>query len=193
MTPVDHIVQLRPQFHHIDAAAEQDRLNRARDAGAGRVTEARALHMSVKSTIDGEENNTTTMADRIAAVQAEPWRRYDFIDSETPEAWKVFNENFFAGGAMGQNTEELLAKVPKLISGVNDQEYLDMIAPPRDKARMSKYKAKANGKKDRDLNKGKGNEASVEEDDDGSSTISDPSSGSDTTDDEVMAKAKVKA
>jgi DNA-directed RNA polymerase-3 subunit RPC5 len=153
--------------------------------------------MSVKSTIDGEENNTTTMADRIAAVQAEPWRRYDFIDSETPEAWKVFNENFFAGGAMGQNTEDLLAKVPKLISGVNDQEYLDMIAPPRDKARMSKYKAKAkakaNAKKDRDLKKGKGKEATIEEDDDSSSTISDPSSGSDTTDDEVEAKAKVKA
>ena len=149
--------------------------------------------MSVKSTIDGEENNTTTMADRIAAVQAEPWRRYDFIDSETPEAWKVFNENFFAGGAMGQNTEELIAKVPKLISGVTDQEYLDMIAPPRDKARLSKNKAKAKAKEDRDLKKGKGKEAAVEDEDDSSSTMSDPSSGSDTDDEEINAQAKGKA
>jgi len=194
LTPVDEIVQLRPQFHHIDAAAEQDRLSRARDAGAGRVTEARALHMSVKSAIDGEENTTTTMADRIAAVQAEPWRRHDFVDSDDPRSWKVFNENFFAGGAMGQDTEQLKNKVPKLVSGVTDDQYMDMILPPRGKAALyKKKKAAKKVKKEQELKKEKGKEAAVE--DDSSSTMSDSSSSSeeDNDDDDVGGKVKAKA
>ena len=193
LTPVDEIVQLRPQFHHIDAAAEQDRLNRARDAGAGRVTEARALHMTVKSAIDGEENQTTSMADRITAIQNEPWRRHDFVDSDDPRSWKVFNENFFVGGAMGQDTEELKKKIPKLVSGVTDDQYMDMILPPRGKAaQYKKQKAAKKAKKEQGLKKGKGKQATVGEDD-SSSTMSDSSSSSEEDNDDHDVKAEAQA
>ena len=173
---------MRPQFHHIDAVAEQERLSRARDAGAGRITEARAIHMTVKSTGDGEDDHTDTMATRIQAVQAEPWRPHRFVDAETEESWSFFQENFFAGGAAGQDTEELLAKVPTLISGVTDDQYLDMISAPIDKARMAKAReAEAKARKDRCVKKekDKGKEASVSEEDDSSSTLS----GSESDDD----------
>jgi DNA-directed RNA polymerase-3 subunit RPC5 len=192
LTPVDQIIPLRPQFHHIDAQAEQERLTRTRDAAAGRTVEARALHMSVKSNIDGEESNATSMSDRIAAVQAEPWQRHEFVDSEQESAWKVFNESMFVGGTMGQKTEELIAKVPKLVSGVNDQDYLDMISAPRDKARLAKINAaKASKKVKKEQQNGKGKELAIEVNDDSSSTMSDASSESEG-EPEMSEKAKGK-
>ncbi|KAG0652706.1 DNA-directed RNA polymerase III subunit rpc5 [Hyphodiscus hymeniophilus] len=203
LTPVDQIVPLRPQFHHIDAATEQDRLSRARDAGPPRVTEARAVHMTVKSPGEGEDDHGDNMNKRVQEVQAEPWRAHRFVDAETEESWSFFQENFFAGGAMGQNTEELLAKVPKLISGVNDEQYLDMISAPIDKNRLKKARdaekvARREERKARlaqkENDKGKGKEVASGEDDGYSSdTLSEPDGAEaeakarDAGDDEVAA------
>lgn len=162
---------MRPQFHHIDALAEQERLSRARDAGAGRAPEARALHMTVKSAADGEDDHTTSMADRIKAVQNEPWRPHRWVDADTPEAWNFFRENMFAGGAMGQDTNELLAKVPKLVSGVTDEQYLDMISAPRDKARFAKAKKEKQARMERKMKESsKSKDAAADEDYDSSSS-----------------------
>lgn len=139
------------------------------------------MHMTVKSTGDGEDDHKSSMADRVAAVQAEPWRSHRFVDAETEESWGVFQENFFAGGAMGQDTNELLSKVPKLVSGVNDEQYLDMISAPIDKKRLKKAKDAKKARQTRRAKNenGKGKEAIVEEDD-SSSTLS----GSESDDDD---------
>jgi hypothetical protein len=96
--------------------------------------------MTVKNTVDGEVDHSDNMAKRAQEVQAEPWHPCRFVDADTEEAWSTFQGNFFVGGAMGQDTQELLAKVPKLVSGVTDEQYLDMISAPIDKNRLKKAK-----------------------------------------------------
>lgn len=184
LTPVDHIVQMRPQFHHIDAAAEQERLARARDLGTPRVQEARAIHMTVKSTIDGEDDSADTMAQRIAAVQAEPWRRHRYIDEESPEAWAAFEESMFVGAEIGRGTEELLAGVPRLVSGVTDLQYLDMISTPRDAAKLSRAKGERKG---RGRKKGKGKDAAADGESEGESTLSESASGSESEEEDAAS------
>lgn len=133
--------------------------------------------MTVKG--DAEHDHSDDMTKRVQAVQAEPWHTTKFIDAEDPKSWAVFQENFFVGGAMGQDTEELRAKVPKLISGVTDEQYLDMISAPIDEGRLKKAKeakkAREAERKAKRAKKEKGKGAADNgEDDDSSSTLSDP-------------------
>ncbi len=169
LTPVDNIVQMRPQFHHIDAHTEQERFGRVRDpAMATRVPEARAIHMTVKSNVDGEEESTDTMAERIAAAQSEAWKTQRYVDEDDVEAWTAYEKHLFVGASAGlENNEDLLANMPQLKSALDDAEYLDTISAPRDEAKLSRSK------------KGKGKENAAEgAESDGSGTLSD--SGSDS-------------
>lgn len=50
--------------------------------------------MTIKTAGDGETVVTETMADRLRAVQAEPWRRMRFVDENDEEAWDVFTNTF---------------------------------------------------------------------------------------------------
>jgi DNA-directed RNA polymerase-3 subunit RPC5 len=175
LTPANHIVQMRPQFHHIDAQAEQERVaRRDPNAAAPRTTDARAIHMTVKTTVDGEEENGDTMAQRISATQAELWRNHRYVDEAADESWAVY-ETLFVGGGVEDN--ELTKKVPKLVSGMEDIEYLDFISSPRDAARLSRSKRV---RKD-EPKKRKGKEKMAEDgESDGSSTLSDMASDSET-------------
>ena len=133
--------------------------------------------MTVKSPGEGEDDHGDNMQKRVQEVQAEPWRPHRFIDAETEESWSFFQQNFFAGGAMGQITEELLAKVPKLISGVNDEQYLDMISAPIDKDRLKKARdAEKEARKARRVKKendnGHGKGVAFNDDDHSSGTLS---------------------
>jgi len=186
LTPVDNIVQMRPQFHHIDAHSEQERFGRARDpAMAARVQEARAIHMTVKTNVDGEEETTDTMAERISAAQAEHWKTQQYIDEDDGEAWEAFHKHLFVGANTGLETnEELLAHMPPLKSALDDIEYLDTISAPRDAAKLSRSKKV---RKNRDKN-GKGKENAAEgAESDTSSTLSDPPSDSESDEDDDAA------
>lgn len=132
LSPVDEIVQMRPQFHHIDASAELDRIARSKtDAGAaGPGAGARAIHMTVKATGEGDDGGQDSMAERIKAAQEERWQTMRYIDDNSEAAWETF-EDLFA-----QDTENL----PKLVSGIDDATYLDTISAPRDEARLSRSK-----------------------------------------------------
>jgi DNA-directed RNA polymerase-3 subunit RPC5 len=154
---------MRPQFHHIDAHAEQDRVGRTQNPsmGGARMGEARAIHMTVKSAIDGEEESTDTMAERIFTAQAEGWISHKFIDEDNTEAWEAYNQHLFVGTKAGiEDAEELLMKTTKLASMLDDQEYLDTISAPRDATKLSKSKKSKEVKKDA---KGKEVEASSKE------------------------------
>lgn len=90
---------MRPQLHHIDAATEQEKLNRPREgpgvgagpqAGAKEGT-ARAIHMTIKSAgAEGEQVVTETMADRLRLVQSENWQRMTFVDEQDQSAWDAY-------------------------------------------------------------------------------------------------------
>ncbi|RCI10464.1 hypothetical protein L249_4475 [Ophiocordyceps polyrhachis-furcata BCC 54312] len=98
LTPVSSLVLLRPQPHHVDAIAQQER-NAAsaasKDAAQGTATAARAIHMTIKTATEGDGVTTETMADRLRFVQAEPWRSLRHIDENDEASWDVYNESLF--------------------------------------------------------------------------------------------------
>ncbi|KAF9874674.1 hypothetical protein CkaCkLH20_07811 [Colletotrichum karsti] len=108
LTPVTNLVHLRPQLHHIDAAAQQERNasaaaaakeNAAAGAAAGgagaggQSAAARAIHMTIKTTPDGAAAKNETMADRLRAVQIEPWRKLKYTDENDEAAWDIYQES----------------------------------------------------------------------------------------------------
>lgn len=105
LTPASALIQLRPQLHHIDAMAEQERASRREGAGAigggkdgvpttASSAGARAIHMSIKSADSGGgELTTETMADRLRTVQTEAWSSLQYEDDESARSWTVFNNN----------------------------------------------------------------------------------------------------
>ncbi|KAH7312417.1 Sin-like protein conserved region-domain-containing protein [Stachybotrys elegans] len=99
LTPVSSLVHLRPQLHHIDATAQ---LERQAAAGASKdaapssaTTGARAIHMTIKTTADGDSVPIETMADRLRSVQTEQWRRMRYTDENEESAWDVYNDSLF--------------------------------------------------------------------------------------------------
>lgn len=153
LTPVDQIVQMRPQFHHIDASAEVDRASKPREAPAARTNEPRAIHMTVKATVDGEEETTDTMAERIRSAQEEPWRRLKYVDDDSERAWETYHKDLFV-----EDTDT----APKLVSSLGNAEFLDAISAPRDAARLSRAKKVKKGSAAKG-EKGKEREADLEE------------------------------
>ncbi|KAI5463474.1 Sin-like protein conserved region-domain-containing protein [Mariannaea sp. PMI_226] len=99
LTPVSSLVHLRPQLHHIDATVQLERQAAAsanKEAGqAAGAGPARAIHMTVKATGDGDGVTTETMADRLRAVQSEHWRTMRYTDENEEAAWEVYNESLF--------------------------------------------------------------------------------------------------
>lgn len=171
LTPADQIVQMRPQFHHIDAHTEIEHQLRAREsaAGAARSLEARAVHLTVKSAIDGEEDTGENMTERITAVQQEPWTRHRYIDEDTPEAWDSFHENLFVSDEVVEK-HNLPEPERRLTSGFGDDELLDTISATSDAAKLSRTKAnraekvrveKSQKEKSQGKGKGKGKEKEV--------------------------------
>ena len=149
---MDHITQLRPQFHHIDAFAEQDRIGKA--PAQARIPEARAVQMIIKNPVDGEEETTDSMAERIAATQAESWRRHKWIDENSPEAWEAYQKNLLVGEGK-HDPEELKRRMVSLSSAWTPDEFLDVISAPRDAAKLSRSKVVMKSKSKRKA-KGKG-------------------------------------
>lgn len=108
LTPVTNLVHLRPQLHHVDAVAQQERNASAAAAkesaaaaagpggagGAGpQSAAARAIHMTIKTTQDGATAKSETMADRLRSVQMENWRKLKYTDEDNEAAWEIYQES----------------------------------------------------------------------------------------------------
>ncbi|KAK7734247.1 hypothetical protein SLS53_007895 [Cytospora paraplurivora] len=156
LTPASSLVHLRPQLHHIDATAEQERLAATRGAPAASKPEvARAIHMTVKQTADGsEEIVQETMADRLKRVQLESWKRMRYVHDEASDSWAVAEDVLFlhrpaegaaaaATASSGKEPEvldepgmpELVEKVARLRTGWGEDGMLETtsgISKPKD-------------------------------------------------------------
>ncbi|KAF4995822.1 hypothetical protein FGRMN_4884 [Fusarium graminum] len=143
LTPVSSLVHLRPQLHHIDATVQQERQAAATKDSAPSTAggTARAIHMTVKATGDGETVTTETMADRLRSVQTEHWRTMHYTDENEEAAWEVYNESLFlrpAGqeDAEGDNKAEgaeevesvLENSVPKFTRRWDDDDLLEAVS-----------------------------------------------------------------
>ncbi|UZP45721.1 hypothetical protein NXS19_013533 [Fusarium pseudograminearum] len=137
LTPVSSLVHLRPQLHHIDATVQQERQAAATKDSAPTTAggTARAIHMTVKATGDGETVTTETMADRLRSVQTEHWRTMHYTDENEEAAWEVYNESLFLRPTQEDEAEEktddadekeqaLEESVPKFARRWNDDDLL---------------------------------------------------------------------
>jgi len=96
--------------------------------------------MTVKSSTDGEEETSETMAQRITAVQSEAWISHQYIDEGVEASWNVYEEGLFVGGK--KDPEEKLKKLPKLVSALDNSEYLDSICAPRNATKLPSRRIK---------------------------------------------------
>ncbi|EXK31978.1 hypothetical protein FOXG_08405 [Fusarium oxysporum f. sp. lycopersici 4287] len=143
LTPVSSLVHLRPQLHHIDATVQQARQDAATKESAPSTAAgtARAIHMTVKATGDGDTVTTETMADRLRSVQTEHWRTMHYTDENEEAAWEVYNESLFLrptqeeaaeGAEKADDAEEneppLEEAVPKFARRWDDDELLEAVS-----------------------------------------------------------------
>lgn len=126
LTPASSLIHLRPQLHHLDAYAEQERLSRPREgaggaggpggAGAGAGKEgagaagggagqggggaAKAIHMSIKSAgADSGEVAVDTMIERLRKVQTEPWIKLKYEHENSEKAWSMYENHLIYASA----------------------------------------------------------------------------------------------
>ncbi|KAI2469856.1 hypothetical protein F4781DRAFT_392589 [Annulohypoxylon bovei var. microspora] len=133
LTPATSLIHLRPQLHHLDAYAEQERLSRPREGGggggapssgapaagkeggapsAGPQAGAKAIHMTIKSAGQGDGGaGVDTMVERLRKVQTEPWTRLKYEHDDSDKAWSVFSSSLVYPDAPKPGVEGLqLAK-----------------------------------------------------------------------------------
>ena len=136
LTPATSLIQLRPQLHHLDAYAEQERLSRPREAGGGgpgASTSAssggpagkdpaaaagapsssatpRAITMTIKSASNANEVAQETMTDRLRAVQTEPWSRLRYENDASDRAWDVFSRHLLYKGPSSASADDVKGK-----------------------------------------------------------------------------------
>ncbi|KAK5988102.1 hypothetical protein PT974_12241 [Cladobotryum mycophilum] len=136
LTPVSSLVHLRPQLHHLDATAQLERQASAaasKEAAAPSASSARAIHMSIKTTSDGDGVSTETMADRLRAVQTEPWRKMRYTDENEETAWEVYNDSLFLrpqteGEDKADDDKELEELVPALGTKWEEKQFLEAVS-----------------------------------------------------------------
>ncbi|KAI1207974.1 uncharacterized protein F4807DRAFT_160829 [Annulohypoxylon truncatum] len=114
LTPATSLIHLRPQLHHLDAYAEQERLSRPREgSGAGpsssaaaggpaaaggskegqtpQAGAAKAIHMTIKSAGQGDGGaSVDTMVERLRKVQTEPWTKLRYEHDDSDKSWSMF-------------------------------------------------------------------------------------------------------
>ncbi len=123
---------LRPQLHHIDATDEAERQKQREASGAGAAIgagaagakeggTARAIHMTIKSAgAEGDVPVMETIADRLRAVQIEPWMRTNFLNEELDASWAAYGENLFLQPRGGGNAATTASAKGKEKAGNED-------------------------------------------------------------------------
>ncbi|KAL2044412.1 hypothetical protein N7G274_003117 [Stereocaulon virgatum] len=132
-TRIDAMVQLRPQFDHVDALRDREKSNHraeraVEDAAVDEPEEieARAVNMAVKSAENLEEmdlyGGMSATNKLLKDIRDEPWQRLQWIDQDEPESFQVYDDNF-----VYQDPDNAV----QLVSEMTNEQYLDAISCPR--------------------------------------------------------------
>ena len=126
LTPIDGTVQMRPQFHHVDAQSQvaRNKYWRDRDALESGRTEPRLMQQLqvAKSSTDGEEFNITQTMKYLTDAAEEPWTKLQYHNEESEEAYASYHEKLFFKDTIG---------APQLKTVLTDEHYLDIISAPK--------------------------------------------------------------
>ncbi|KAF2645642.1 hypothetical protein P280DRAFT_388755 [Massarina eburnea CBS 473.64] len=122
LTKLKGLVQMRTQFHHIDAIAQLEAANRRREKEAqegAKQAEPKAFVATVKKA-GGDTAAEITQA-FMKATNAEKWQRLDYMDENSPQAFESFEERLFLPDT---------AAAAMLHSNMTNNQYLDAISAP---------------------------------------------------------------
>ncbi|EMC91727.1 hypothetical protein BAUCODRAFT_152115 [Baudoinia panamericana UAMH 10762] len=161
LTKVDGTVQMRPQFHHLDAEDQRARLAALRAADLPAPTgEARALLQRERKVFDevGKDRLEDRTKRLLLAAEAEVWSRLDYVDEDDQAAYDKFHERMFVSDVDGAS---------RLESAMNQAQYTDaMSAPRKDGPGVRRRKKVAKTKKGEtvDIDDGDGEEDEDEDD-----------------------------
>lgn len=125
---MDSAVQMRPQFHHIDAEDQRSRLAASRAAaGDGEPRPppaARALQQSYKDLNDDKDKDAPErkLRRQLQDAEEERWTALRYIDEQDDSAYEAFHARMFV-----RDHES----APTLKSALGIDAYLDAISAPR--------------------------------------------------------------
>lgn len=135
LTPVGGVVQLRPQFHHLDAAIFMARSGGAGRGAAGAGFEvsggaasgraqprgAKSVHLQTRAGEDGVAPGASAK-ELLQAAWVEPWVRLRYHDEEDTVSYEAYHDRLL-GGEEGEEGE--------LVAGMSGSEYLERISGRR--------------------------------------------------------------
>lgn len=113
-------MQLRTQFHHIDASAQLEAVSRRREKESqegAKPAEPKAYLPTVKKT--GGDTAAELNQAFMKAANQEPWLKLTYTDEDEQAAFDAYNDRFFLDDT---------ASAPKLSANVTNSEYLDSIS-----------------------------------------------------------------
>nr|OQO29404.1 hypothetical protein B0A51_02222 [Rachicladosporium sp. CCFEE 5018] len=126
LSKVDGTIQMRPQFHHIDAEEHRNRLVNVRAPAEGEVRPppvARGLQQSYKPETEDKDKDAPERKMRKALQDAEEesWVPLEYVDEAEDTAYDAFNEKMFL-----HNVDA----APKLKSTMDEEQLLDAVSGP---------------------------------------------------------------
>ena len=137
---MDAVCSLRPQFHHLDAITDNEKVSGRGGGGdhGPQESEARAVNMAVKST-DDEELDMGEVGKTLRTIQEESWQHLDWVDEEVWSPYvslpQVFDgEQDERAYATFDNDLQLYsdgARAHRLLSSLTEKQYQEVASAPR--------------------------------------------------------------
>lgn len=144
LSAVHGAVQMRPQFHHVDAEEQRNRVAASRDhaaalaaegaggaggqgaAGGAAKSDRTLLQQTFKSGNNPRgdlDQRQKEMEDFLKTAGEEKWVPVEYVDEDAETAYEMFHNRLFVGD---------VAAAAKLQSSMDDKAYLDAISAPRE-------------------------------------------------------------
>ncbi|KAI5249307.1 hypothetical protein E4T43_00926 [Aureobasidium subglaciale] len=135
LTKVDGVVQMRPQFHHVDAITHAETAARRTEAaegtsgsGPGTTTaaakqpQALALAQTYKDNRDVENLEALRAKNLLLIAAEEKWTRLEYFDEDEEASYSTYHTRLFHSDT---------SSAAPLKSQMKNEEYLDAISAPR--------------------------------------------------------------
>ncbi|KAF1839486.1 hypothetical protein BDW02DRAFT_486822 [Decorospora gaudefroyi] len=133
LTRLDGLVQLRTQFHHVDASEHLEALQRRREKESqegAKVAEPKAFLAQVKKT-GGDTAAELTQA-FMKSTNQEQWQKLTYYDENDPVAFDTYTDRLFLHD---------VESAPKLQAKINNTQFLDAISGKAGKKKPTKRNA----------------------------------------------------
>ncbi|KAJ4397942.1 hypothetical protein N0V91_010578 [Didymella pomorum] len=122
LTRLNGLVQLRTQFHHIDASAQLEAVARRREKESqegAKLAEPKAFIPTVKKA--GGDTAAELTQQFMKAANVEPWHKLAYSDEDSELAYDSYSERLFLPTTID---------APKLRSNLNNDQFLDVMSAP---------------------------------------------------------------